>query len=832
MNKKEVTLVADSITDYEKVGDPVEVALTNELVHLLSDQLYQTPIKAIEELVVNSYDADASQCRIYVPNTDDQTPEFVIVFDDGIGMDKEGLTNLWQIGRSNKRDKEIQSKRDRKQIGKFGIGKLATYTIANRLTYITKTNNKILSVAIDFKQFLSSATGENKPVKTPVYLITDLNRFISTTHFNKMLEQAQIDSKLLLDNSIPQWTIAILEDLKPKVKKLTRGRLEWILSTAMPLKSGFNVYLNGTRIASSKEHYKEIVHFDLCELSNVRLQSISFKTGEEWTIKDEKLVSDTFISGISGTVIVTEKPLLGKSDDLFRSHGFFIYVRERLVNEDDSLFGIKALFHGTFNRFRADIYADDLDLGLKASREAIEESKIKQSFRVLLRELFNEANSKREESEKEKSKKKPIESERDVVSATLVEYPIADALIIQRNENLGAEADEGWFYLNAEDDERIDEIVNNLYNAPRDKYKYNYTQAGNTSRLVKFDPAKSEFWLNVDHELVIAYMGDPQAKLLLEDIVTAETLLEIYLRESLIDPHISGAILEQRDKLLRSLAKDHSYSLGAISTELRDSAEDDNELEIALVVAARALGFVATHISGSKEPDGLARFNDYPGGERKIILEAKSSKSIPSLSAIDFAGLRRHMVDPKYNASGCLLIAPAYPASTDESSAVAQSANQQKISCWTIDQLARVIEVAESRQITARHVLDIVLKDFAPLDVAKAVDNLLREPSWEVRTLYNEVLKALKELDGRLMDTPRTIAMVAALITNNPDFAVIEYKDVEKAVKELASASQGGMNVNQNNIIIHLSHEELLRRVAGLTQNGGNSRKHSGFRKE
>ena len=130
----EKDFVSDSLSDLETYNQPpVKVQLSNELVHLLSDQLYQSPLKAIEELVVNSYDADAKECCVYVPTPDKMEAEQanqILVFDDGVGMSYEGLVNLWHIGRSSKRDEEIQRRRNRKQIGKFGIGKLATRTIA------------------------------------------------------------------------------------------------------------------------------------------------------------------------------------------------------------------------------------------------------------------------------------------------------------------------------------------------------------------------------------------------------------------------------------------------------------------------------------------------------------------------------------------------------------------------------------------------------------------------------------------------------------------------------------------------------------------------------
>lgn len=107
----------------------IPVSLSNQLISLLSEQLYQSPLKAIEELVVNSYDAGANECKVLVPispiNID---TDRVIVYDDGIGMDVNGLTTLWSIGGSGKRN-ESDTINGRKIIGKFGIGLSATLKV-------------------------------------------------------------------------------------------------------------------------------------------------------------------------------------------------------------------------------------------------------------------------------------------------------------------------------------------------------------------------------------------------------------------------------------------------------------------------------------------------------------------------------------------------------------------------------------------------------------------------------------------------------------------------------------------------------------------------------
>ena len=253
---------------------------------------------------------------------------------------------------------------------------------------------------------------------------------------------------------------------------------------------------------------------------------------------------------------------------------------------------------------------------------------------------------------------------------------------------------------------------------------------------------------------------------------------------------------------------------------MRDAAANEYDLELAVVAAARSLGFVAKHVSGPSEPDGLARYVSYPEESYLLTLEAKSSKDVPSLGAIDFGGLDEHVKDKKAN--GCLLVAPAYPGSTQEDSAAAARARNLKISCWTIEQLARVVESAETRHITARQVIDIVLKHFAPDDVAAAVDELFKQPAWDYAQLTAAIIDALRKLSGKLKDSPRTIQHIATILVEDPRFQGIQEDDVRKAVSELAAASQGALIFTGETLTVLTSYDDLARRSASLTGTNAN----------
>ena len=831
-------MISNDVTRYQSAGGPITVKLSYSLVRLLSEQLYQSPLKAIEELVVNAYDANANVCRVSVPT--EEQDEIIAIYDDGVGMDYQGLVDLWQIGRSNKRDDEVEQRSQRKQIGKFGIGKLASYTIADRLTYLTKNSGKMLAVTIDFREFdptyanevhksdtLNSDPSEIEPVNLTVHEINDWSTLIDT--IEPVSQKLGMTTTEL--NEPDSWTLALLENLNEKGRNIRSGRLKWVLRTAMPRHSEFKLYFDGEAIVSSVSEYKKAIEFSVTDLPAQRLERLSEKTKENWHIdKDnERLTTDSlFDEGISGNITVTERTLTGlKSEDIGRSHGFFIRVRDRLINEGDPLFGLEPLVYDTFNRLDAQIYADDLDKVLTASRDSFEATKITECFKEFLLEVFYEADSLYKSKLKEKNEGKK-EGEKDIVEPRLVEHPLADALATHSFDQQDTTATDGWFYMKEVPDADLPQLLQTLYTTPRTKYQFKYTKAEKTDYVVQFDPAEATFWLNATHEFV---QENSNAGNFLEDFATAEMLLEVYMRERHIPPHLIGGILEQRDTLLRVLARDRSYSFETIAQNLRESAADEHELEINLVVAMRALGFTASQISGPGQPDGIALYTDYPGGKKKLTLEAKSSRNVPTLQQLNFAGLKTHMQE--HSADGCLLVAPRYPGGTrNDESKVAKQAKEQRISCWTVDQLARFVESAEERHLNATQVTEIVGTRYSPKQVSEAIDEQLSKPKWDNRRLYQGILKVLGDIDGRLLDTPRSVDLIAGPIVKEVGLEDVEGKDVLNGVLQLEGASQGGMTVRNRNIHIHVSIEELERRVRHLTKPESTSpRRVSSFRK-
>jgi hypothetical protein len=178
----------------------------------------------------------------------------IAVVDDGEGMDATGLKQHWLIGKSDKRDL-ARLPRDRKQIGKFGIGMLATYVLANRLTHISKRGSKYYPTSMNFKTVDERGEEEvepKAPIKISLRELTEDEAKQALSAWTGMAAFQNSGLKLFGGGAAKTWTFAILSDLKAKVHEIRRGRLEWMLRTALPLRDDFSIYLDGAKLEASK----------------------------------------------------------------------------------------------------------------------------------------------------------------------------------------------------------------------------------------------------------------------------------------------------------------------------------------------------------------------------------------------------------------------------------------------------------------------------------------------------------------------------------------------------------------------------------------------------
>lgn len=125
----------------------------------LGDQLIRNESIALLELIKNAYDADASKVVVIMNNLEDPDKGEIIVEDDGIGMDKTIIEEVWMQPGSNYKQKKMLSnetslKYKRLPIGEKGIGRFGVHKLGKFIDIVSKKmNQKEIQLKIDWSKF-------------------------------------------------------------------------------------------------------------------------------------------------------------------------------------------------------------------------------------------------------------------------------------------------------------------------------------------------------------------------------------------------------------------------------------------------------------------------------------------------------------------------------------------------------------------------------------------------------------------------------------------------------------------------------------------------------
>src|SRR2546426_4863947 len=119
-----------------KIRFTVDTHLFRELGELLVGR----DSTALVELIKNSYDADATQVLVYGVALDDPARGYIVVDDDGVGMDRSVFENgfLRIASRVKERGDRSSPRFGRRFTGAKGIGRLAAHKLA-KILEITST---------------------------------------------------------------------------------------------------------------------------------------------------------------------------------------------------------------------------------------------------------------------------------------------------------------------------------------------------------------------------------------------------------------------------------------------------------------------------------------------------------------------------------------------------------------------------------------------------------------------------------------------------------------------------------------------------------------------
>lgn len=786
----------------------IQVELSTRFLEHFSEQLYSSPQKAFEELISNGWDAGADCVDVRVAVDLSAQDATMSVLDNGVSMDEEGLRQLWHIAFSPKSGEPFQY--GRQVIGKFGIGKLATYVLCRKLTYICKASDgKIRRVTMNYGEL------DRQKGAAPDRLISDLELQVYEVTDSELAAAlgSVCDGGAILDlirKGVPRpagdlaqdefgaekskldrpaagtWTLVILSDLKPTGRQLKLGVLRRMLQAALPFGSEMAITLNGTLLVSSKVDAAIKKEWEIGP--GLGISFIEVRTPEEETPGDPKVARNQTgskqpaemvatklaiasgtdpvphvdlpgIGRVTGRVVLFDEPIsIGKSEERGASNGFHINVLGRVVNQRDPSFGEENLSHAAWARFRMTARADGLNAFLTTDREKFRESQELRTFRAFLRSAFNKARSLYDSDEEAGMPHggDVLVRSLGVLSLNPLRNVVSETLKSKRSVLPGLFDETGITDREERRKSWREDTADNIRNA-LGQVKYERI-ADDT--FVKFRIADNTMLINKDHPFVAEYSRTRAEKELMRTVAMVSFLSDVYALDIGVLPTVLQSIRDYRDRLMRFRALQQRRSGTYIAKLLLKTQHDSSNsklLEAVLSDALRYLGFSVEDMAKSGEPEGVARAFATPTLARptqdkpnpplySFTFDAKSSKY--EVAATGNMNLAG-LADHRqqHGADYSLLVAPGFSGE-----AIGDRCAIVKVTPMAAVDLGRLLEcTVEYGAIPLTKIREVFFL-YDPVAVSAWVMNL---ETWlkQQRPLTLDIfLKALENLKGKVPD--------------------------------------------------------------------------------
>ena len=830
-------------------ADNIDVRLSYKIVELFSEGLYASPNKAIEELVANSFDAGAQRVQVILStNLHDQNASIVVI-DDGEGMGIEGLKQHWLIGISNKR-KLGKLPRGRQQIGQFGIGKLATYVLAHRLSHVSKFGGKYYATSMDYRSIDQRVEREVEP-KTPIRLsLRELSEaeakdaiktWTNTTAF-------KASGMHLFGKGAPEtWTVAIMSSLKEKVHEIKPGMLEWVLRTALPLRDDFGSWLNGKKLTSSKAGKglikKWVLGKDITALQKPAPKDITVSEDKERAVTDERRhgLEVEGLGRITGYAEAYKDLLTGKSDEIGRSYGFYVYIFGRLINVDDGHFGISPdeLRHGTFGRFRLVINIDSLDKDLRSNRETIRAGPLLTTAQNVLRAIFNFVRPFIDKHDDDEEPGAKLARKLAATPASLSRMPIVELaravvtgksrsrylLVPRHRSNEDKEAFLASLEQRAEEGSQFVTGLTIDYDGSPD--------AG----IAQYDTETGHIRINAWHPFVSTFhdeFANKNSRQPLELLAMAEVLAEAHLYSIGVKQEQINEFLSARDQLLRNLANESGRkSPFEVARALMEARNNSDALEEKICEAFTSLGCDCRKIGGKANPDGVAvavLSGDSKGNPRQyaVSLEAKSKvedKGKVAAGTVDVAAIIRHR--DKYECHHAIVVGRSFPTTQGAQSALAQdiaddrrktkAVNEPKtITLITIDDLAELVRLRPIKRIGLQKLRDLfqcALPEETHAWVEQQKQVKIKKPP------YKRIVETIEAQQKKFKKSAVKYAALRVALSNlSPAIDYETDDDLSDLCKAMAQMSDGTMYATSDTVELDQSPNNVLAAIDAATK--------------
>lgn len=791
--------------------DQIPVTISYRIIELFSAGLYSSPNKAFEELVSNSYDAMAKKVSVFVPQ-EKNADSVMWVCDNGNSMNPEELKQFWAIGESHKKD---ITESERMPIGKFGIGKLATYILARNLTIICKANDgKYYGTVMDYDRITD--TTEKIQLEEKELSESDTKQLLE--HLIKSPSGEQyLSFDLWGDNGEDTWTMVIMSKLKPKAFDIKDGRLKWVLSTALPLNPNFNLTFNGKLLESSKA---AMIPWNTWTIG-AEDDNIALKFADEYTIgKDENgtcYLDLPHLCKVTGKIDLYRDSLLtGKSEEYGRSHGIFLLVRKRLINIDDPLLGMDALTHGVFNRMRMVIEADGLNDYITSTRESIKSSEPLEELQQYIKRKFTEIRDWYFKNIEEEERCCSASYKISYAAASLSRQPIVSVakkfyagelsnLYLTEIPNFSTTDEQQKFIQSLEDQLTTESgIITNV----------EWESLNPNLPIARLDLASGTAKINLMHPFFANFMDEVKSLLPFQLIALTEILTECIMLEHGISQDSVRENMKKRDEILRELTYSDKPNAPYVAQLLMSSLDDAKGLEVNVTKAFNSLGFESTPIGGPGKPDGLANAIIGPLNSPlnySVTFDAKSTqKGKIKAATAHVSGVKRHRED--YHANYSCVVAIDFEGAEDPQSAVNKEARVDSITLIRAKDLAKLVLLSTPKQVGLNEIREFFNSCHTVPETSEWIDNIAHK---EVeRGPIKELLDTVYILNRE--DTEP--AHLAAIRMRNDELKKYGMEDLETLIKSLERLTPKYIHIDNNKIVsLNVPPQKILDALNKIT---------------
>lgn len=800
----------------ETIGIPVDSIVLDidyEIIAHFSRHLYGSPFRAVEELVSNGFDAFATQVYVYVPGP--QVTRHVVVWDNGWSMDINDLKSLWWVARSPKAGTERVIKDpmrgpDRKQIGKFGIGKLASYSVGEQITHVSRRGKDFYLVSVDYSVILGTAANAGssklKPYETAIRKLTKDEAYTFVTGIFDGDKSGDAVETIFKQKS---WTLAVIGKLK---KGLPAGRLSWIIGNSMPDRPDFEIWINDERVVSKLER-KAAIEWDFGEShlvdAVVKYFSDARKKGRfkgEVTFGKEKGLDGAHpkamvpylelpsLGRVWGTVRIFDASLkAAQSAEMGRSWGFFVMVRDRLLNPDDALLYLNDPSFAAFYRSQFVIHADALDATLLADRERLQ----RDTLSALELELLQSAIYRAARSEIE------TRDEDEAAQATTI------SLLPTRSRRLFREP------LSALSMRAGSDVIIDLNRPTVDR-----KPLGENEQIATISKETHGFVVNTSHPYYNAIAdkiggGRKAAEFyrIYDLFAIAERLLEGHLYDTGVDDALVSQILAWRDDLFRELARSYAASRSEIVEELvRASYLGDEEFEDAVAATLNSMGFHASRVGGAGNEDILMAAAVGPESYT-FTFEAKGCNRALKADKAEVSGAANHR--DAVHAEHAVIVArefegfKANPSNID-ATVLKECRSVKNVSIMTVETLAELYDAISRFGFP----LDTLKDVFATVETPEQKLARIREltdmsEGWDNRAILDAIWN--KQTNEAMGD----FVPYRSVFQSRAEWRKLKFERFEQRLIALDTLANGRMSLNTAKELVYLrqSPEHVIAQI-------------------